>query len=302
MTTLLDRPAAIPVPKIVPRPMPKPPVSIPILFTRIAFGIAFVAAWSVFFVTFLSSFPAARSQQVLYDTLRTNLAQEIAPIGGAIKPGTPVALISAPAINLRYVVVEGTSAEDLRAGPGHLRSTPLPGQAGVSVIFGRAVAFGGPFHQIDQLQAGDQVKVTTQQGTFTYHVDDVRHAGDPVPDPSPSGTGRMTMVSAEGVSWRAGWVPDRAIYVDTTMVGATVPTPAGRPTAVPVAEGAMKSDPGSMFLLVLWLQLLLVAGIGTAWAHSRWSGAQAWLAGAPVIFATLWGASDVALSLLPNLV
>lgn len=302
MTTLLSRPATIPVPKAVVLPAPKSPVSIPILITRIVFGIAFVAAWSVLFVTVLSSFPAARSQQVLYDTLRTNLAQEIAPIGGAIKPGTPVALISAPAINLRYVVVEGTSAEDLRAGPGHLRNTPLPGQAGVSVIFGRAVAFGGPFHLLAELQTGDQIKVTTQQGTFTYHVDGIRHAGDPVPDPAPSGAGRMTMVSAEGVSWRAGWVPDRAVYVDTTLVGATVPTPAGRPTAIPVAEGAMRSDQGSMFLLVLWLQLLFVAGIGTAWAHSRWSGAQAWLAGAPVIFAALWGASDVALSLLPNLV
>ena len=122
-----------------------------------------------------------------------------------------------------------------------------------------------------------------------------------MPDPAASGTGRLTLVTAEGFSWRAGWAPDQAVYVDTTLAGATVPTPAGRPTSVPTAEGAMQGDPGSLFLLVLWLQLLFLACIGTAWAHSRWSGAQAWLAGAPVIFAALWGASDVALPLLPNL-
>jgi len=48
-----------------------------------------------------------------------------------------VALLSIPAIGISaMVVVEGTTPENLTLGPGHLRDTPLPGQAGISVIFG----------------------------------------------------------------------------------------------------------------------------------------------------------------------
>jgi sortase A len=279
----------------------QPPTPVPVLVTRIALIIGLVGAWCVLFVAGLSGVPAARAQQVGYGDLRSGLAQEIVPIGGAIKPGTPVALIEAPAIDLRYVVVEGTSSGDLRAGPGHLRSTPLPGQAGVSVIFGRAFAYGGPFRHVTLLQPGDTVTVTTQQGTFTYRVDGVRRAGDPVPDPPAAGAARMTLVTAEGVSWRSGWVPDRAVYVDTTLTGATVPTPAGRPGAVPIAENAMQGDKAALFPLVLWLQLLLLAGLGVVWAQSRWGGAQAWLVGTPVVLAALFGAGQTAIQLLPNL-
>ena len=35
------------------------------------------------------------------------------------------------------VVVEGTSPENLMYGPGLVRSSPMPGQGGVSEIYGR---------------------------------------------------------------------------------------------------------------------------------------------------------------------
>ena len=49
------------------------------------------------------------------------------------------------------VVVEGTTPGEPDAGPGHLRDTPLPGQAGVSVVFGRRATFGAPFASLPQL-------------------------------------------------------------------------------------------------------------------------------------------------------
>src|SRR5205814_10125702 len=103
-----------------------------------AIGGAALAFWSVSFARGLTGLQAARSQLVLYGQLRTTLADATVPIGGTIDPGTPVALIEATRIGLRYVVVEGSSAGDLRAGPGHRRDTPLPGQAGTCVRYGRA--------------------------------------------------------------------------------------------------------------------------------------------------------------------
>jgi len=52
-------------------------------------------------------------------------------------------------LNLSQVVVGGTSAGDLESAPGHRRDTALPGQVGVSLIYGRAVTFGAPFGQLD---------------------------------------------------------------------------------------------------------------------------------------------------------
>jgi hypothetical protein len=52
---------------------------------------------------------------------------------------------------------------------------------------------------------------------------------------------------------------------------------------------------------VLWLQALLLAAVAAAWATARWGGPQTWLAGSPVVLAALWGASESAAQLLPNL-
>jgi sortase A len=268
---------------------------------RTAGIILLLAAWFLFYALALSGLQATRSQELAYQQLREHLALATVPIGGVIESGTPVALLEAPRVGMRYVVVEGTTAADLRAGPGHRGDTPLPGQAGVSVIYGRGVTFGGPFRHLTDLRPGDVITATTGQGTFDYRVDGVRHAGDALPDPVRSNAGRLTLVTAEGSNWRAGWAPDAVVYVDASLQGRAQPAPAGRPTAVAGSEKAMRSDSGALVALVLWLQLLVVAvGMGT-WAQVRWGGAQAWLAFVPIIMAALWGASESALQLLPNL-
>lgn len=66
--------------------------------------------------------------------------------------------------------VEGVSVSDLKEGPGHYPETPLPGQAGNSAIAGHRTTYGAPFGNVDQLQPGDEIAVTTVQGTFTYLV------------------------------------------------------------------------------------------------------------------------------------
>jgi sortase A len=177
----------------------------------------------------------------------------------------------------------------------------VPGQGGTSVIYGRAVAFGGPFADISDLRAGDPITVTTGQGTFDYRVDSVRHNGDALPDPLRSGEGRLTLVTAEGTNWRSGWAPDHAVYVDASLQRSALPAPAGRPTAVAQDQLAMASDSTGLVALVLWLQLLVAAAAGASWSQARWGGSQTWLVFVPILLATLWGASESAMQLLPNL-
>ena len=84
--------------------------------------------------------------------------------------GEPIATLHIPAIGLRKTVVEGTSRESLRSGPGHYQGTPLPGRPGNAAIAGHRTTHGAPFFDIDDLQPGDEIEVETVEGRFTYVV------------------------------------------------------------------------------------------------------------------------------------
>ncbi|MCB0995950.1 MAG: class E sortase, partial [Acidimicrobiales bacterium] len=78
--------------------------------------------------------------------------------------------ISIDRIGLAKTVVEGVSTDDLRKGPGHYPSTPLPGQPGNAAIAGHRTTYGAPFNRIDELKPGDEILIETVQGVFTYKV------------------------------------------------------------------------------------------------------------------------------------
>lgn len=262
-------------------------------------ALSALAIWVVLFAFVLSGVQAERTNSVLYSQFRYQLSQETAPIGGAIKPGAPVAFIQAPVAGLSAeVVVEGTAPSQLAAGPGHERDTPLPGQAGTSVLFGRSVTYGAPFGHITDLAPGQPLEVTTGQGEFTYVVDRVRRPGDPLPAPPAADQGRMILVTSSGSSV----APSNMVYVDATLQGKPKPAPSGRPYGLLSPEQPMHGDTSVLLPLVLWLQALAIVVVGAVWVRSRWGVWQTWLVAVPLALASLWGASDQLMMLLPNLV
>jgi sortase A len=85
--------------------------------------------------------------------------------------GESFAFMSIPAIGLEDVVVyEGTDTATLKNGPGHMVSTPMPGQPGNAVVSGHRTTYGRPFFDVDQLEAGDEIIVDTSIGTHIYRV------------------------------------------------------------------------------------------------------------------------------------
>ncbi len=117
----------------------------------------------------------SQQQEALGDELRRTWS---APAPAAAPAVTPVALGDAFAVlriprlgeDHAVVVVEGTSVEDLKKGPGHLAGTALPGQMGNVVLSGHRTTYGAPFSQVDVLQPGDAVVVETRDSWFTYRV------------------------------------------------------------------------------------------------------------------------------------
>ena len=263
---------------------------------------AVLCGWVIAYTTTFSAVQESRDQRVLYSSLRQGLSEATTPIGGVIEPGTPIAVLDAPGSGLsEMVVVEGTTSTDLKAGPGHRRDTPLPGQAGVSVLFGRGSAYGGPFAPLVRAAPGTTIRVTTGQGTFTYTIDRVRSSGDPLPPPLAAGSSRLSLVTSTGSGWLGKLAPDRIVYVDASLQGKPVASPPGRLLVTSPAEQAMATDPTAWVPLVFWLQLLALTSIGLVWAAVRWGRWQTWAVGIPLLVAVVWGATDTAFSLLPNL-
>jgi|1186.fasta_scaffold124480_1 sortase A len=88
--------------------------------------------------------------------------------------GHPVGRIRIPAIGVSQVIVQGTDTDDLRKGPGHYPSTPLPGAPGTVGIAGHRTTYGAPFRRVNQLHKGDRITVQMPYATITYRVERLR--------------------------------------------------------------------------------------------------------------------------------
>jgi sortase A len=289
-----------PRPRRAPRPRTKGGETASVL-SSVFTMVSIVCLWMAAQMLFLGGLSEARDQDLLYGQFRTDLAGAVAPVGPIVPVGKPVALLTAPGIGLQQVVVEGTASGDLLAGPGHRRDTVLPGQEGVSVVYGRGATYGAPFRGITGLATGDTIVAVVGQGRITFHVTGVRRTGDPLPAPPAAGVARLTLVTAEGDGRLAAITAGSAVYVDAEAPKA-FPAPAGRPVSVPESEKAMADDPGAMPLLALCLALLLALTLGVIAACQRWSTALVWVIASPLAIALSWASTDVVMRLLPNLI
>lgn len=113
--------------------------------------------------------------------------------------GEPFAVITIPGIGVEDVVVySGVDTETLKNGPGHMPTTPLPGQPGNAVISGHRTTYGRPFFDLDLLEVGDRIEVTTAIGTHVYEIREmtvVQPTDVWVTDPRPGGW--LTLTTCE---------------------------------------------------------------------------------------------------------
>lgn len=256
-------------------------------------------------LTLVSHLSEERSQRQLFDQFRAELAGGTAPVGQAdirgrlLEVGTPVAQLAIPVLGITQTVVEGTTSRTLLDGPGHRRDTPLPGQQGASVIYGRQAAYAGPFRDIDKLRVGDEITTTTGQGTAKYKVSAIRLAGDKVAPLSSTKAARLTLVSATGTVFSAGEV----VRVDADLVGTAqaAPQPVLRPGSLTKAEDPLASDPSGWLPLFLLLELAILVGVLLVWSLRRWGRWHTWIVAVPVVLALGAEIAQQTVVVLPNL-
>jgi sortase A len=89
---------------------------------------------------------------------------------GQIENGDAIGRIEVPAVGIDYVFVQGTDEADLEKGPGHYPDTGLPGQGKTIGIAGHRTTYLAPFHDIAEIDVGDEVVLDMPYGKFRYEV------------------------------------------------------------------------------------------------------------------------------------
>ncbi len=317
---LVPEPAgAAPAPALPPAPAPVPtaPVAPPDPRTQtlraVGTGLSLLGLFLLGFAAYLyglSSVQESRSQSVMYKTLAGQLSAAIAQTGPTVlcnpnavasatssamcptAQGTPMAIMNIPSIGIKdMIVVYGTSPEDLTLGPGLVRSGPLPGQGGVSEMYGRKATFGAPFAHLDALRKGDIIRVTTAQGVSSYEVVAFGGSSRQVEDPYPN---RLVLLTSGSAT-----VPTYYSYVDADLVSQVKPEPGGLP-AIYSDETPLSGDSGALVDTLLWGLALAIVSVGTTVAAVRWKPWPTYLAAAPLVLIVLWNLYTSLAALLPN--
>jgi sortase A len=158
----------------------------------VGFGVLLFVAWTLW-GTGLSTDRAQAALEVDFGRQNPIDARELSREGvqsikvdDAFKPdpGEAVFRIVIPKIDESEMVVEGVDVESLRKGPGHYPDCrggfekPLctdqeeiwPGEVGRVIISGHRTTYGAPFYDIDRLRRGDEIRLETKWGDFTYEV------------------------------------------------------------------------------------------------------------------------------------
>lgn len=127
--------------------------------------------------------------------------------------GAPVARLLIPKINLDEIVLEGIDDDALNGGPGHYPGSPLPGDAGNSIVSAHRDRH---FRHLGRLSVGDTI-VTESGSRTTRWVIARRQVVDkdqPVLFPARSAT--LTLTTCWPIQY-FGTAPDRLILTATPI-------------------------------------------------------------------------------------
>ena len=220
--------------------------------------------------------------------------------------GAALAIIKIPKIGVEKAVVQGVALSDLKKGPGHYPQTAMPGQPGNSAIAGHRTTYGAPFFEVDKLEAGDPIFVTTGQGSFRYEVREkkvVKPNAVSVLDPTDDN--RLTLTTCH-----PRFSAKERLIVVAALIGeaaAASPPPAATPqpldgsdAVVPSLDAGLSGDRASRWPAILWGLLAAAVWVATWAVSKRWRKWPAYVLGTPVFLVVLFVFFENFSRLLPS--
>ena len=95
---------------------------------------------------------------------------EAIPPEDFVEPEVIIGELVIPALLLTQTMYRGVTLPTLDKGVGYWPGTAMPGHVGNVVLGGHRVSKQKPFRNIDLLVQGDEIYLTTNEGTFVYAV------------------------------------------------------------------------------------------------------------------------------------
>lgn len=130
-------------------------------------------------------------------------------------PGDPIARVSIPRLGIDEVVLEGVSATELNAAPGHHPGSPLPGLTGNSVISAHR---DRQFFPLGRAEIGDTIVTETLGlGTRRWRIVGRRIAPADSAYVLPTDTPMLTLTTCWPIRY-IGPAPDRLLLTAELIV------------------------------------------------------------------------------------
>lgn len=297
---------------------PRPPLG-PIRRTVREVGLALITAGVivllfVVYQLFGTNLTEEHNQSTLSRQFKTQIAQH--QVGStqtntepSPPPGTAIDHLTIPKIGVDQFLVEGTSENDLRKGPGHYAGTAYPGQDGNAAIAGHRTTYGAPFFRLNELTTGDLIKITdVQDRTWDYKVSEPPQVVSPddvgVLNPTPFAQLTLTTCNPR-------FSATSRLVVFARLVGRALPPPAVPPasatpataTVLPGADNLGHGDSGAWTPALLYGGMVVMLWVGVRiWINRtrRWHRLAAYLIGIGVCLLALWFCFEKVVLLLPQ--
>jgi sortase A len=162
--------------------------------------------------------------------------------------GSAVGRIAIPRIGVSFVVVKGTTADDLESGPGIYPETSFPGSGQTTAIAGHRTTYLAPFRHIDKLRPGNLILLKMPYGRFTYTVTGKRVVAptDVAAAVANVASQRLVLSACTPVFSAAKRLLVYAALTRTVPVGAATLLPGGpavRPIETPAVHARAKPRP-----------------------------------------------------------
>ncbi len=234
---------------------------------------------------FLSGLTHSRAQRDRLRDFKDVITSGVGTLPSWSPPlGSPMGTLQIPAIGMQEVVVQGTTPDLLKGGPGHLRTSSLPGHVGNSVIDGRRTTYGGPFGSINELVQGNTIQIVTPQGPFTYVVVGKRVVMPGQPDVvGPSTDTRLTLVTSSPAIAARGRLVIIAKLQGTPLLALDRPIP-----PLGSDETGLAGDLGAFGPIGVWVEFLALAIVLTLLIWRRkWNHRVTYLLAMPIVLALL---------------
>jgi sortase A len=219
-------------------------------------------------------------------------------------PGGAIDHLVIPRIGVDKFVVEGTTEDALRKGPGHYAGTAYPGQNGNAAIAGHRTTYGAPFFRLNELATGDTIRITDlADRTWVYRVSEPPRVVSPddiaVLDPTPFAQLTLTTCNPR-------FSATSRLVVFARLQGQALPPAVPKQVAAAELAGVDNlghGDSGAWTPALLYGGLVILLWVGVRIAINRtrrWYRLAAYVVGIGVCLVPLWFCFENAVLLLPQ--